>query len=104
MFTAYFVAAIETLFPGACRNTHALLNAPNLPPETALANSLLNELDRIDQSFIIALDDYYLINESAVHALIAAILKHPPPSLHLVIVGRRLRKPMHWVSSPTDKR
>jgi ATP/maltotriose-dependent transcriptional regulator MalT len=29
-FTAYFVAAVKTLFSGACRNTRALLNASDL--------------------------------------------------------------------------
>jgi len=62
-FTAYFVAAVETLFPGACRNTQALLNTPDLSPMAALASKLLNELDRIGQPFIMALDDYYLIKE-----------------------------------------
>jgi len=88
VFAAYFVAAVEKLFPEACRNTRALLNAPNRPPINVLANSLLNELDRIDQSFIITLDDYQLINETAVHDLLAAMLKHPSLTMHLVIVGR----------------
>jgi LuxR family maltose regulon positive regulatory protein len=88
VFAAYFVAAVEKLFPKACRNTHALLNAPNPPPMTAFANSLLNELDRIDPSFIIALDDYHVINETAIHDLIAAMLKHPSLTMHLVIIGR----------------
>ena len=87
-FTAYFIAAVETIFPGACRNTQALLNAPNLPPMATLATSLLNELDRIEQAFIMVFDDYYLIKETVVHNLLANILKHPPQSLHLVIVGR----------------
>lgn len=70
VFGAYFVAAIEKLFPAACRNTLALLNALNPPAIGALAKSLLNELERIDLSFIIALDDYHLITETAVHDLL----------------------------------
>ena len=34
MFTAYFTAAVEVLFPGACRNTQILLNAPDRPLPT----------------------------------------------------------------------
>ena len=89
VLAASFIAAIGKLFPEACRNTRALLKAPNPPPMSALANSLLSELDRIDQPFIIALDDYHLINEAAVHDLIAAMLKHPLLTMHLVIVSRR---------------
>ncbi|MBT8363935.1 MAG: hypothetical protein KJP23_04460 [Deltaproteobacteria bacterium] len=89
MFMAYFVAAVESLFPGACRNTHALLNAFNMPSMEVLSTNLLNELDQIEHSYIIVLDDFYIIKETVIHDLLAAILKHPPQSLHLVIVGRR---------------
>ncbi len=89
VFAAYFIAAVEKLFPEACRNTRALLNAPTQPPMSALVNSLLNELDSINRPFIIALDDYHLIHEVAVHDLIAAMLKHPLLTMHLVIVSRR---------------
>ena len=88
MFTAYFIAAVARLFPGACRNTQALLNVPDLPPIEAFAASLIKELDRVEQPFILVLDDYYLIKETVVHTLLAEILRHPPKSLHLVIVGR----------------
>lgn len=74
MFLLYFIAATETLFSGACRNTQALLAVPDLPPTAALASSLLNELDRIEQPYIMVLDDYHLIKESVVHNLLAEIL------------------------------
>ena len=88
-FTNYFVAAVHKHFPEACQNTQALLKNLDLPSFETLGASLLNELDRIKQPFILVLDDYYLIREMAVHKLIAQILKHPPQFFHLVIVGRR---------------
>ena len=89
MFMLYFIEAIKGLFAGACRNTLNLLNVPDLPPLESLAHSLLNEMDRIEQPYLIVLDDYHLIKETLVHHLLAEILEHPPPSSHLVIVGRR---------------
>jgi LuxR family maltose regulon positive regulatory protein len=88
IFMSYFIAAIKSLFPEACRNTQTLLNTPNLPPITVLSTSLLNELNRIEQPFILVLDDYYRIKETTLHKLITDILKHPPKSFHLVISGR----------------
>ncbi len=88
-FISYFIAAVHKHFPEACQNTQALLENLHLPPLEALGTSLLNELDRIKQPFILVLDDYYLIREIAVHKLIATILKHPPQFFRLVIVGRR---------------
>ncbi|MBW2671650.1 MAG: hypothetical protein JRD87_17630 [Deltaproteobacteria bacterium] len=88
-FLSYFIAAVHEHFPEDCQNTQALLKNVDLPPLEDLGISLLNELDRIKQPFILVLDDYYLIREIAVHKLIATILKHPPQFFHLVIVGRR---------------
>jgi len=88
-FTAYFIAAVETVFPGACRKTQALLNDPVLPPMAALATSLLNELELIEQPFILVLDDFHHIQDESVRVLLSELLHHPPQSMHLVLIGRR---------------
>jgi LuxR family maltose regulon positive regulatory protein len=88
-FATYFIAAVERLFPGACRKTQTMINGPNLPPVADLGFTLLNELDRIAQPCIIVLDDYHLIAETMVHDFLTELLKHPPQSLHLVIIGRQ---------------
>ena len=90
VFTSYLIAAIRTLFPDACRETEALIAAPNLPPVSVLGGCLVNELDEIDTSFVLTLDDYHRIAPgSDVHELIGFILNHPPALLRLVIVTRR---------------
>jgi LuxR family maltose regulon positive regulatory protein len=88
-FLSYFISAVEMLFPGACRNVQDLLKAPDLPPMATLCSNLLNQIGRIEQTFILVLDDYHLIKETAVHDLIAQILKHPSQSLHLAILCRK---------------
>ena len=87
-FLSYLLAAVETIFPHAVSKTMTLVNALTLPPLSTLAGTLVNELDRIEQSFILVLDDYHLIKETAVNNMIAETLKHPPQFFHLVIVGR----------------
>ena len=87
-FTAYFVAAVETLFSGACRNTQALLSASDLPPSAVLGANLLNELDRIKQRFILVLDDFHHIENESVLEMITQLLSHPPQAMHLVLIGR----------------
>jgi LuxR family maltose regulon positive regulatory protein len=88
-FTAYFIAAVESLFPGACRKTQIMLNSPNLPQLTKLSSTLLVELDQIEPPCIIVLDDYHLIKKTMVHDFLTELLKNPPQSLHLVIIGRQ---------------
>ena len=81
--------AVETLFSGAGWNTQALLSASDLPPMAVLAASLLNEPDRIEQSFIMVLDDFHLIKDESVLDILTQLLHHQPQTMHLVLVGQR---------------
>ena len=87
-FLAYVVAAVQAIFPGSFPTTKTLLNTRTFPPVSALAPSLINELDAIDAAFILVLDDYHAIKEKAVHDLVAQLLAHPPAPMHLVLVSR----------------
>jgi LuxR family maltose regulon positive regulatory protein len=87
-FVTYLLAAVRTLFPEACPDTLALLQAATLPPLPILARSLINELDQLDPPFVLALDDYHLIHEAAIHELLDALLAHPPRPMHLVLTTR----------------
>lgn len=88
-FLNYFLAAIQTVFPEAGQETAHLLRAPSLPPLSVLSRSLINELDQIETPFILVLDDYHYIQDVAIHELLTGLLRHPPRSLHLVLVSRR---------------
>jgi LuxR family transcriptional regulator, maltose regulon positive regulatory protein len=88
-FMSYFVAALQTLFPEKISDTAALVWAPRLPPIPILADTLLNELDRIEQDFIMVLDDVHNIREKSVYDFLDYLLRHPPRSMQLVMVGRR---------------
>jgi LuxR family maltose regulon positive regulatory protein len=88
LFMAYFLAAVNRLFPEAGKKTQSLLNADHLPPVSVLANTLINEVARIEPPFILVLDDYYFIQETSIHDLLTEILNHPLQSMHLVVVTR----------------
>ena len=88
LFLRYFLAAIRTLFPSALEETAALLSATSLPPWDILAHSLINDLDQIEQPFVLVLDDYHAIQNMDVHNLLDQVLRHPPPLLHLVLISR----------------
>jgi len=88
-FAGYLIAAVQTAYPGACANTLAMLHAPNLPPMEAIAGSLINELDAIDASLILVLDDYHRIDGPQVQELLGRLLQYPPQHLHVVITTRR---------------
>ncbi len=93
VFLSYFLTAIQssigTGFSDAFRETLAILNALELPPMSVLTGTLINEIDRIETPFIIALDDFHLIEDKSVLDLINQLLLHPPKPMHIVLISRR---------------
>jgi LuxR family transcriptional regulator, maltose regulon positive regulatory protein len=87
-FVTYLIAAIQTCFPSIGNRTANLFKTTVSPSITSVSHSLLNELFSIDQDYILVLDDYHLIHNSAIHKLLSDLLRHPPPSLHLVLATR----------------
>ncbi len=89
-FVEYFVATVDTVSPGACGTTRELLEAASLCPVPILASYLLNELDAIDGSCAIVLDDYHRIEPlSPVHDLMLRMLEHPPQQFRFIILTRQ---------------
>jgi ATP/maltotriose-dependent transcriptional regulator MalT/ActR/RegA family two-component response regulator len=88
-FMNYLLAAIRNTFPGACDTARSLLKGPELPPASVLSRYLLNDLDEIEDPFILVLDDFHKIREKTVHDLMGALLDHPPQNLHLMLLTRR---------------
>ena len=89
MFLTYLLEAVQKVFPGAVLQTKNLLQAANLPSVKLLTYNLLNDIERMEESFILVLDDYHRIHEASVHDLLIELLRHPSPMLHLVLLTRR---------------
>jgi len=89
-FLQYFLAAVDTVRPGACDATHELLAAGALAPVPVLAGYLLNDLDAINAVCGIVIDDYHAIDPlSPVHDLMLRMLEHPPSQFRSVVLTRQ---------------
>ena len=84
-----FLAAVQSIFPEAVREAQAMVSAPNLPPLQVLSTVLINDLDRIEEDFILVLDDFHFIHDESVHAFLREALRHPPQPMHLVLISRK---------------
>lgn len=82
----YIIASLQTVEPhlGA-----AAMNAlqDDSPLEEVL-DLLLNDLARCIEPVVLALDDYHLIESRAVHDVLAYLLEHLPPDVHLILASR----------------
>src|SRR5262245_32641885 len=87
-FLAYLIEAFREDGAGVGEITAALLESPQPPRlETVLA-TLLNELAAATSPWILVLDDYHVINESAIHRSVAFFIEHLPAGSHLIMTSR----------------
>ncbi len=76
------------IFPEACEETLALLQARRQPPVTLLYTMLSNEIEKLPGEAILVLDDYHTIHSMEVHNLLVEWTRHWPKPLHLVLISR----------------
>ena len=88
LFVSYLIAAVKNRFPTFGGETTSLLGGIRSPSLAVISRSLLSELAALKQEFVLVLDDYHLIHNSAIHQLLTDLLRYPPPALHLVMASR----------------
>ena len=64
------------------------LQSPQPPPTEAILTALLNEITTLPDNFVLVLDDYHVIDATAVDDALTFLLEHLPPQMHLVITTR----------------
>ncbi len=87
-FLAYFVAALQTIKPKFGEGIYAALQSPQPPPTELILTVLLNEIAALPDHFVFVLDDYHAIDSIPVDQLLAFLVEHQPPQMHLVIATR----------------
>jgi LuxR family maltose regulon positive regulatory protein len=87
-FLEYFVAGIRLAYPEALGSLSSYLAGVKLPPIQEMAYDLINELDGIEDQFIIVLDDYHKIKNEQIHELLNTLVQFPPQNTHLVLITR----------------
>ena len=89
-FLAYVVAALQGLKPGLGEAALSAYRSPQPPPTEAVLAALINELANLpaDLRAVLVLDDYHLVEAQPVHDLLAFLVEHLPPNMHLVIATR----------------
>jgi LuxR family maltose regulon positive regulatory protein len=87
-FQDYFLAALQEIDASWGETANALRHAPQPPPPEIILTALINEIAAAPTPFMLALDDYHLIQDEAIHQQLAFILEHQPPHMHLTIITR----------------
>src|SRR5918994_5368463 len=89
-FLLYLITAIETIHEDFGTTTRAFLSSLQSPEELEpVLTALSNEIIELPRDFVLVLDDYHAIRSETIHYVLAFLLDHWPPPMHLVIAGRR---------------
>src|SRR6266545_723510 len=114
-FFTHFVAALQSLDPGAGQAARPFLETPQLPAFDHLMTLLLNDLASLSERSVLVLDDYHAIKQPDLQTAIVFFLDHLPPHCHLVksrrchclvcvCVGRSQRSACKIYASPEKRR
>jgi LuxR family maltose regulon positive regulatory protein len=87
-FLTYLIAAVQSVAPDAGTDALALLEAGGATPTEAVLVSLINDLDVLAGPTVVALDDYHVIHEAAVHEAVTFLLDNLPPHVTLAMTSR----------------
>ena len=87
-FLTYLVAALRQGEVVVAETVLAALASPQPFSAQAVLPSLIAEIESAGRAFVLILDDYHLLQASPVHDVLAYLLDHQPPQLHLVIASR----------------
>jgi LuxR family maltose regulon positive regulatory protein len=84
-FVRYLTLALEMLFPQGCRETRSLVEALFPPTLTQLTDCLLAEIGDLPERTILILDDYQVVENPQIHALVTSLIDHLSKNLHLIM-------------------
>jgi LuxR family transcriptional regulator, maltose regulon positive regulatory protein len=87
-FVRYLALAIEALFPNGCRETRSLVEALFPPTLEQLTDCLLAEIGDLPEPAVLILDDYQVVENPHIHALVTSLIDHLARHLHLIIAAR----------------
>ncbi len=82
------MAAIQVADPEVGVEALGLLAAGGATPPEDVLVSLINDLDLLAGSTVVALDDYHVIDSAAIHEAVAFLLDNLPPQVTLAMTTR----------------
>ena len=87
-FWVYVLAGLQNTLSSIGKNLPDSLRHHNPQVNEALITELINEIDKLEQSLILVLDDYHNIENQVIHEELTFLLENSPENFHLVIATR----------------
>lgn len=88
-FPTYFIAALQEIDESFGKETRVLLQSPDPLTLNIVMTTLLIEITAIAFPFVLAIDDYQVIQTRSIHNLLNFLVAHQLGLMHLVLVTRK---------------
>ena len=90
-FVAHFIAALQEKFPGLSGLSQAAQSTGDFDLDRAVATISNEVYENVREHFIVVLDDYHLVEDSAhINYLVNQLIVHLDENAHLIISSRTL--------------
>jgi len=88
-FFTYLIATLQTIDENIGKGALGFLQLPQPPTAESILTTLINEIAKVSDHFLLVLDDYHVIDSKPVDNALNFLLEHQPPQLHIVITTRK---------------
>ncbi len=87
-FFTYLLAALHTVDERLGEEIGAVLKAGQLPPAEIISATFINDMLTLDTRFLLALDDFQVIQDPFILQVMQTLVTNLPQTLHLVLLTR----------------
>jgi LuxR family transcriptional regulator, maltose regulon positive regulatory protein len=87
-FWSYAIAALRAAVPPLGAEAAASLGVSGTDPRDIVLPELINELASVEEELVLVLEDYHLVQNPEIHAAVAFLIEHMPPTLEVAIATR----------------
>jgi LuxR family maltose regulon positive regulatory protein len=87
-FLQYFLSALHSIVPTVHLDLLDMLRGTRPAQAEAVLNCVINEIAANATSFVLVLDDFHVICAQPILEMLAFLLDHLPPQMHLVCLSR----------------
>lgn len=87
-FFAYFIAALQKANENIGRDVEDALRSGQLPPVEIISTTLVNDILKLEDRFLLVLDDFHVIQDRFILQVLEKLIANLPQPLHLVLLTR----------------
>lgn len=87
-FFTYLIAALQNIDRKIGAEIEGILRAGQLPPEDIISTTLANDILKIEQRFLLVLDDFQMVQDPFILRVLETLIANPPQALYLVLSTR----------------